>query len=193
MKRFRGIRYLTMGVLLASLSVAAFAAAPQVGGAAPAFRLQDQEGKWHELKDYRGKWVALYFYPRDQTPGCTEQACEFSQNVFAYREAGAVILGVSIDDVASHKEFEAVLNKERLKDRAVKTLPFSLLADPTRQTAKAYGVLVSRLGMEFAQRDTFLIDPQGRIVKHYEKVDPKEGAQIVLNDIKAAQKKAGGG
>lgn len=192
MKRFRSIRYLMVGVVLAWLSTAALAAEPQVGSAAPEFRLQDQDGKYHELKDYRGKWVALYFYPKDQTPGCTDQACEFSQNVFAYRDADAIILGVSIDDVASHKEFEAVLNKERLKDRTVKTLPFSLLADPTRQTAKAYGVLVSRLGMEYAQRDTFLIDPQGRIAKHYPKVDPKAGAQIVLNDIKALQKKQGG-
>lgn len=190
MNRFRSIRYLMVGILLAWLSAAALAAAPQPGSAAPEFRLQDQDGKWHELKDYRGKWVALYFYPKDQTPGCTDQACEFSQNVFAYRDAGAVILGVSIDDVASHKQFEAVLNKERLKGRTVKTLPFSLLADPTKETAKAYGVLVSRLGMEYAQRDTFLIDPQGRIAKHYPKVDPKAGAQIVLNDIKALQKKA---
>lgn len=188
MNRFRSIRYLMVGILLAWLSAAALAA-PQPGSAAPEFRLQDQDGKWHELKDYRGKWVALYFYPKDQTPGCTDQACEFSQNVFAYRDAGAVILGVSIDDVASHKKFEAVLNKERLKERTVKTLPFSLLADPTKETAKAYGVLVSRLGMEYAQRDTFLIDPQGRIAKHYPKVDPKAGAQIVLNDIKALQKK----
>lgn len=190
MNRFRSIRYLMVGILLAWLSAAALAAQPQPGSAAPEFRLQDQDGKWHELKDYRGKWVALYFYPKDQTPGCTDQACEFSQNVFAYRDAGAVILGVSIDDVASHKQFEAVLNKERLKGRTVKTLPFSLLADPTKETAKAYGVLVSRLGMEYAQRDTFLIDPQGRIAKHYPKVDPKAGAQIVLNDIKALQKKA---
>lgn len=192
MNRIRCIRYLMIGVLLAWLSVAAHAAQPQPGSAAPEFKLQDQDGKWHDLKDYRGKWIALYFYPKDQTPGCTEQACEFSQNVFAYRDAGALILGVSVDDVESHKKFAEVLNKERLKDRTVKTLPFALLADPTKETAKAYGVLISRFGMEYAQRDIFLIDPQGRIAKHYPKVDPKAGAQIVLNDIKALQKKQQG-
>lgn len=191
MNQTRSIRCLMAGVLLAWLSATAMAAEPQIGSAAPQFKLQDQDGKWHELKDYRGKWVALYFYPKDQTPGCTDQACEFSQNVFAYRDAGAVILGVSIDDVESHKKFADVLNKERLKDRTVKTLPFALLADPTKATAQAYGVLVSRLGMEYAQRDTFLIDPQGRIAKYYPKVDPKDGAQIVLNDIKALQKQQG--
>jgi peroxiredoxin Q/BCP len=165
MNRLRSVRYLLIGVLFAWLSSTAIAAEPQIGSAAPAFKLQDQDGKWHDLKDYRGKWIALYFYPKDQTPGCTDQACEFTQNVFAYRDAGAVILGVSVDDVASHKKFEAILNKQRLKDRTVKTLPFPLLADPTKQTAKAYGVLVSLLGMEYAQRDTFLIDPQGRIAK----------------------------
>src|SRR5437868_14674453 len=93
MNRSHSLRYLIIGALLAWFSVAAHAAQPQPGSAAPAFKLQDQDGKWHELKDYRGKWVALYFYPKDQTPGCTDQACEFSQNVFAYRDAGAVILG----------------------------------------------------------------------------------------------------
>jgi len=191
MNRSHSLRYLIIGALLAWFSVAAHAAQPQPGSAAPAFKLQDQDGKWHELKDYRGKWVALYFYPKDQTPGCTDQACEFSQNVFAYRDAGAVILGVSVDDVESHKKFEEVLNQQRLKDRTVKTLPFALLADPTKQTAKAYGVLVSRLGMEYAERDIFLIDPTGRVAKHYPKVDPKESAEMVLNDIKALQKKQG--
>ncbi len=78
---------------------------PALGSAAPDFKLQDQAGKWHQLKDYRGKWVALYFYPKDKTPGCTTQACEFRDNVFAFRDANAVILGVSVDDVESHKEF----------------------------------------------------------------------------------------
>ena len=97
----------------------AFAAdAPAVGSAAPAFKLQDQTGKWHTLSDYKGKWVVLYFYPKDNTPGCTTQACEFRDNIFAYREAGAVILGVSVDDVASHKAFSDEHG-----------LPFPILAD----------------------------------------------------------------
>ncbi len=86
-------------------SIAQAAEGPATGSAAPDFKLQDQNGKVHELKDYRGKWVALYFYPKDKTPGCTTQACEFRDNIFAFRDAGAVILGVSVDDVESHKEF----------------------------------------------------------------------------------------
>jgi peroxiredoxin Q/BCP len=122
--------------------------------------------------------VALYFYPKDQTPGCTTQACDFRDNIFAYREAGAVILGVSVDDVESHKKFSEKHG-----------LPFSILADPTKETAKKYGVLKRFLGtMELAQRDTFLIDPEGRIVKHYTDVKPEGHSNLVLKDILAMQK-----
>lgn len=177
----RRIRYLIAGFLMAWLGTS-LAAAPKLGSTAPDFKLQDQNGKSHELKDYRGKWVALYFYPKDMTPGCTTQACEFRDNIFAYRDAGAVILGVSVDDVESHKKFAEKHG-----------LPFTLLADPEKTTAKEYGVLKSYLGaMELAKRDTFLIDPQGRIVKHYTDVDPKSHSKIVLDDIKSLQLKQGG-
>lgn len=156
---------------------AAGAAAPQAGAPAPAFRLQDQAGAWHELNDYRGKWVVLYFYPKDETPGCTTQACEFRDNIFAFHKLGAVILGVSVDDVASHKQFA----EEH-------SLPFTLLADGTKETAKSYGVLRSALGiMEIAGRETFIIDPQGRVAKHYVSVDPKGHSQMVLADLKVLQ------
>src|SRR5215207_9790511 len=143
MNRIRSLRYLLLPLLVAWLaSASADGAAPAVGSAAPEFKLQDQNGKWHELKDYRGKWVALYFYPKDQTPGCTTQACEFRDNIFAFRDANAVIVGVSVDDVDSHKKFEAKNN-----------LPFTLLADPTKQTAKTYGVLKKFIGVtELAKR-----------------------------------------
>jgi thioredoxin-dependent peroxiredoxin len=181
MSPIRSIRYLTVAVLLAWLG-AAYAEGPALGSPAPDFKLQDQNGKWHELKDYRGKWVALYFYPKDQTPGCTTQACEFRDNIFAFKEAGAQILGVSVDDVESHRAFSEKHG-----------LPFPILADSTKEVTKKYGVLKSYLGtMELAKRDTFLIDPQGRIVKHYADVDPKGHSQIVLNDIKALQKKQAG-
>lgn len=181
MNRIRSLRYLTLAVLLAWLS-AAYADGPALGAAAPEFKLQDQNGKWHELKNYRGKWVALYFYPKDLTPGCTTQACEFRDNIFAFRDAGAQILGVSVDDVESHKKFSEKHG-----------LPFPILADSGKETAKKYGVLKTFLGtMELAQRDTFLIDPQGRLVKHYPDVDPKGHSQIVLNDIKGMQKKEAG-
>jgi len=147
---------------------------PAVGAAAPEFKLQDQTGKWHSLKDYRGKWVVMYFYPKDNTPGCTTQACEFRDNIFAYREIGAVILGVSVDDVASHKKFS--------DDHS---LPFPILADSEKKTATAYGTLTKYLGItELAQRDTFIIDPQGRVAKHYVKVDPKGHSELVLTDLK---------
>ncbi len=161
---------------LAAVS-AAWAATPEVGTPAPAFKLQDQAGAWHELNDYHGKWVVLYFYPKDDTPGCTTQACEFRDNIFAFNKLGAVILGISVDDVASHKQFA----EEH-------SLPFTLLADSTKETAKTYGVLRSALGlMEIASRETFIIDPEGRVAKHYASVDPKGHSQMVLADLKVLQ------
>jgi peroxiredoxin Q/BCP len=166
----RSVRsFLALLTLLAATALAA----PTVGTDAPAFRLQDQNGKWHALADYRGKWVVLYFYPKDATPGC-----EFRDNIFAFREAGAVILGVSVDDVESHKKFSEEHG-----------LPFPILADSTKATAKEYGVLKKYLGtMELASRETFLIDPQGKIVKHYPGVNPKGHSQAVLADLKEFSK-----
>jgi peroxiredoxin Q/BCP len=156
---------------------AEFPAAPEVGMTAPAFRLQDQTGAWHNSGDYRGKWLVLYFYPKDDTPGCTTQACEFRDNLFAFNKLGAVVVGVSVDDVASHQAFA----EEH-------SLPFTLLADSTKETAKAYGVLRSVLGlMEIASRETFIIDPEGRIAKHYRAVDPKGHSQAVLKDLRTLQ------
>jgi thioredoxin-dependent peroxiredoxin len=150
-------------------------APPEAGMAAPPFHLQDQTGAWHTLGDYRGKWLVLYFYPKDDTPGCTTQACEFRDNIFAFNKLGAVIVGISVDDVASHKQFA----EEH-------SLPFTLLADSTKATATAYGVLRSALGiMEIASRETFIIDPNGRVAKHYAAVDPKGHSQVVLVDLKA--------
>jgi peroxiredoxin Q/BCP len=180
MNRIRNLRYLLLPLLLVWLAgAAAEGAPPALGSTAPDFKLQDQTGKWHQLKDYRGKWVVLYFYPKDNTPGCTTQACELRDNIFAFRKADAVILGVSADDVASHKKFYEN-----------HSLPFDILADPNKEAIKKYGVLKTYLGtMELAKRDTFLIDPQGKIVKHYPDVDPKGHSQMVLADIKALQQK----
>lgn len=153
---------------------------PAVGTAAPAFRLQDQTGKWHSLADYKGKWVVLYFYPKDNTPGCTTQACEFRDNIFAYRDMGAVILGVSVDNVESHKAF----SEEH-------SLPFPILADVDKKVTTAYGTLTKYLGItELARRDTFIIDPKGKVAKHYMKVDPKGHSEIVLADLKQLVAKA---
>jgi peroxiredoxin Q/BCP len=174
MKSLHSIRFWFVAVLFAVMGNA-YADGPSLGAPAPDFKLQDQNGKWHSLGDYRGKWVALYFYPKDQTPGCTTQACDFRDNIFAYREAGAVILGVSVDDIESHKAFAEKHG-----------LPFSLLADVKKETAKAYGVM-NFTG--FAKRETFLIDPRGTIVKRYVVSEPKGHSEIVLADIKELQKK----
>jgi peroxiredoxin Q/BCP len=173
---------LTFVAIAAGSSQAVADDAPAVGKPAPAFKLQDQAGKWHSLADYKGKWVAMYFYPKDDTPGCTTQACGFRDNIFAFNKEGAVILGVSVDEVASHKEFAEK-----------HSLPFTLLADSDKTVAKSYGVLKNYGVMEVARRDTFIIDPQGRIAKHYESVDPKGHSAVVLADIKALKAAAAGG
>ena len=178
----RYVAVATAVLLLASAGSAA-AGAPAVGSTAPNFKLQDQAGKWHDLSDYRGKWVALYFYPKDDTPGCTTQACGFRDNIFAFNKEGAVILGISVDDVASHKAFAEKHG-----------LPFTILADSDKAVTRQYGVLKTYLGvMELARRDTFIVDPQGRIAKHYESVDPDGHSQLVLEDIKAMKAAAGKG
>ncbi len=170
-------RILVTALIAATTSVCAQApaATPAEGSAAPDFKLQDQTGKWHTLEQYKGKWVVLYFYPKDNTPGCTTQACELRDNIFAFRKADAVILGVSVDDVESHKKFA--------QDHS---LPFDILADPTKEMSKRYGVLFSPVPtVELASRQTFLIGPDGKIVKHWAKVDPKGHSDMVLAEIKA--------
>ena len=146
----------------------------QMGDPAPDFELKDQGGQLHSIEDYRGKWVALYFYPKDDTPGCTTEACEFRDNIYAFKNLNCQILGVSLDDVDSHKEFAEKYS-----------LPFPLLADSAGTTADAYGVKSKYMGMSVAKRQTFLIDPEGNIAKHYEKVDPDSHSQEVLADLKA--------
>ena len=147
---------------------------PSVGGQAPEFELADQTGQLHSLEDYRGQWVVLYFYPKDETPGCTTEACEFRDNIFAFRDLNAQILGVSLDDVASHRDFAEKYS-----------LPFPLLADTEGRTSDAYGVKTRMLGMTVAKRQTFVIGPDGTIVKHYEKVKPAEHSAEVIADLKS--------
>jgi len=176
----RWIAGLVLGLL--TVTGTSTAAAPTVGQPAPAFKLQDQDGKWHSLADYKGKWVAIYFYPKDDTPGCTTQACSFRDNIFAFNKEGAVILGISVDDVESHKKFAEKHG-----------LPFTLLADADKAVSKDYGVLKTYMGvMEMARRDTFIVDPEGRIAKHYESVDPEGHSKVVLDDIKALKAKSKG-
>jgi peroxiredoxin Q/BCP len=170
-------RFPWLAALLAALGFSATATAQAqvaVGDMAPDFRLQDQDGQWRTLAQYRGQYVALYFYPKDQTPGCTKEACSFRDSSMAFEAVGAAILGVSLDDVKSHEEFAKKYS-----------LPFPLLADVDGSVAKRYGVLRELLVMKFARRETFLVDPDGRIVKHYQNVDPATHTAEVLADIKA--------
>lgn len=149
---------------------------PSVGSPAPAFSLSDQDGKTHTLKDCTGKWVVLYFYPKDDTPGCTVEACEFRDSIAEYKKAGVVVLGVSKDDEESHGKFA-----EKFR------LPFPLLADTGKEAVNAYGVWVMKMmyGKQSMgiRRTTFLIDPKGNIAKVYENVKPEGHAAEILRDI----------
>ncbi|UCG73144.1 MAG: peroxiredoxin [Chromatiales bacterium] len=167
-------------LVLLTVAASPTLAQPEAGDEAPGFRLQDQNGEWHTLGDYRGKWITLYFYPKDDTPGCTTEACAFRDNIFAFDRIGAVVLGVSLDDVESHAQFAEKYS-----------LPFPLLADSGSDTARAYGVLSSMGSFKMAKRETFLIDPQGRIAKHYAKVSPANHSEEVLGDIETLMAAAG--
>ena len=145
-----------------------------VGKLAPEFELADQSGALHSLEDYRNQWVVLYFYPKDETPGCTTQACEFRDDIFAYRELNVQILGVSLDDVESHRAFAENHG-----------LPFPLLADTGGETSMDYGVKTRMFGMTVAKRQTFIIAPNGTVAMHYENVDPNAHSAEVLKDLKA--------
>lgn len=164
-------------ILILALIAMAFRANGQdgrpVGTPAPEFELPDQTGQLHSLEDYRDQWVVLYFYPKDDTPGCTTEACEFRDDIFEFRKMNAQILGVSFDDVESH-----------LKFAEHHELPFPLLADTEGKAAEAYGVKTRMFGMTVAKRQTFLIDPAGLIALHYESVDPAAHSQQVLADLR---------
>ena len=145
----------------------------ETGTPAPDFELPDQNGTVHRLSDYRGKRVVLYFYPKDNTSGCTKQACTFAELYPQYREKGAVILGVSADSVASHKKFEEKFG-----------LPFPLLSDPDREVIKAYDVwkekkMYGKTVMGIV-RSTYLINENGVIEKTFGKVKPAENPGEVL-------------
>jgi len=160
--------------MLASLFISVQSqGAELVGQIAPNFNLQDQNGELRSLEQYRGKWVALYFYPKDDTPGCTKEACAFRDNIFAFEALNAVILGISLDDVDSHAEFAEKYS-----------LPFPILADVNKQAANSYGVIMKIGPMTLARRQSFLIDPTGKVVRHYAKVSPDEHTAEVLADLR---------
>lgn len=151
------------------------------GDAAPNFNLPDQDGKTHSLSDYRGRWVVLYFYPKDDTPGCTKEACNFRDEKGRLEEMGATVLGVSADEVKSHGKFHGKYG-----------LNFPLLADPSTKMIQQYGAWGKKhtFGREYegVLRQTFLIDPQGRVAKVWEKVDPDEHALEVAEALGELQR-----
>lgn len=138
----------------------------QEGQKAPSFSASDQNGKKHQLSDYRGKWLLLYFYPKDNTPGCTKEACSF-RDQFEELRGKVEVLGVSHDGIESHQRF---VSKYRL--------PFLLLSDPKREIIKAY----EANGFLFTKRISYLINPEGKIAKVYSKVSPVQHAHEVLLD-----------
>ena len=146
------------------------------GQPAPEFSLPDASGEPHALSAYRGTWLVLYFYPRDDTPGCTREACEFRDGYLEIRGLGARVVGVSLDDAGSHAGFA---EKYRL--------PFPLLSDKDATVARQYGSLWSLGPVRFAKRHSFLIDPQGKLAKIYRKVDPATHTRQILQDLQALQ------
>ena len=150
---------------------------PEVGKAAPDFSLTTGDGSQASLKDYRGKWVVLYFYPKDFTSGCTMEAHNFQRDLAKYESVDAVILGVSVDTAQSHKDFCA---KEGLN--------FKLLADPDAKVSTEYGSVMDYKGSKLAARNTFIINPKGQIAKIYTGVKPAEHSEQVLNDLAELKK-----
>jgi thioredoxin-dependent peroxiredoxin len=150
---------------------------PKEGQAAPDFSLPSGDGSQVSLKDYKGKWIVLYFYPKDFTSGCTLEAHNFQRDLQKYQDAGAVILGVSVDTAQSHKDFCA---KEGLN--------FKLLADPDLQVSAQYASTMEYGGAKMAARNTYLINPDGKIAKVYMKVKPADHSEEVLKDLAALKK-----
>lgn len=149
---------------------------PTVGSHAPDFSLPNQEGTQVSLNQFKGKWVVLYFYPKDFSSGCTVEAHNFQRDMGKYTEKNAVIVGVSVDEVDSHKSF---CTKEGLN--------FKLLADSNHVVVQKYGSITEYNGMTLAARNTFLIDPAGIITKVYLKVSPQGHSQEVLADLRQLQ------
>ncbi len=168
------------GVTTVRSARAADAAMPAVGQAAPSFTLPSQDGTPVSLDTFHGKWVVLYFYPKDQTSGCTMEAHKFQEDLPKYERDNAVVLGVSVDSASSHKSF---CTKEGLS--------FKLLSDQQKTTVQKYGSLANYAGIKVAKRNTFLIDPQGKVAKVWTGVDPSNHSTEVLAALAEFEKRNG--
>ena len=145
----------------------------KIGEDAPTFTLPDSQGNQVSLNDYKGKWAVLYFYPKDDTPGCTKEACQFRDDFKTLEALGAKVIGISIDDSFSHQKFAEKYN-----------LPFPLLSDASGDVADRYGALNNFLVIKLAKRYTYLINPQGKIAKIYLSVDTSKHSQEIIEDLK---------
>jgi peroxiredoxin Q/BCP len=177
MTRYAFLLAFVVAAVLACNSVNAVNEMPAVGAAAPTFSLNNQEGKQVGLNDFKGKWIVLYFYPKDFTSGCTLEARNFQRDLAKYDAANAVILGVSVDTAESHKEF---CTKEGLN--------FKLLSDPEAKVSTQYGSVMEYNGAKLSARNTFIIDPQGKVAKVFEKVKVGGHSDEVLAALAALQK-----
>ena len=178
MKKSLVLSALLVFAAIAVVSVGAVGDAPAVGTNAPAFTLTTNEGKQASLRNFRGKWVVLYFYPKDFTSGCTLEAHNFQTDLAKYKAMHAVILGVSVDTAESHKSFCA---KEGLA--------FKLLSDPAGTVSDTYGSVMEYNGMKLSARNTFIIDPKGKIAKVFMKVKPAGHSEEVLAALAELRKK----
>jgi len=144
---------------------------------APDFSLKDNDGKLHSLKDYAGKWLVLYFYPKDDTPGCTVEACSLRDARDDIADLGAEVIGISMDDAVSHEKF-----------KAKHSLNFTLLSDPDRTTIDAYGAWGKKMfGKDGILRRTFIIDPKGTVIKVYGRVTPLGHGEQIVQELKRLQ------
>lgn len=165
--------------IIAIMGYRSYSSAPktlQIGQDAPPFILKDARGNTHQLTDYAGKYLVLYFYPKDDTPGCTEEACQFRDDLVQLEKLGAKVVGVSVDSSESHANFAKKYH-----------LPFPLLADTDGKVADNYQALSNFLVLKIAKRYTFLINPTGKVVKVYTNVNTSKHSQQIIDDLKAMQ------
>lgn len=177
---FKSIRISALAAMALGLAMSSGAAdnvMPKVGQTAPGFALPSQDGSTISLDSFKGKWVVLYFYPKDMTSGCTLEAHNFQRDQAKFEAAHAVIVGVSVDSPDSHKQF---CTKEGLS--------FRLLADTDKKVVEEYGSVANYMGMTMAKRNTFLIDPKGKIVKVWTGVDPSRHSEEVLAELASEEK-----
>jgi len=170
------LRKYLLGLLAITGLSAAHAEEMQLGAPAPGFSLPDQHGQVQQLSTYRGRWVVLYFYPKDGTPGCTKEACRFRDDIAQLKALGAQVLGISLDSAESHARFAEKHG-----------LPFPLLSDADAVVTKSYGAYRALGPLRFARRHTFIIDPEGRVAKIYRSVDLDGHSVEVIGDLKTLQ------